>query len=272
MLKPPYKFYENLHIYSINSNELKINDRDLIGIWKDSGTSLIFFHKNKDNLMKGLAEKFKFKILYYTVIPYSDWESGKFIKKFKIEDWEIVPEWEKEKIENKDKAIIIDPSVAFGSGFHPTTRMILKCFYKFYKNNRNLSSCIDLGCGTGILSIFAGKLGIKNVIAVDNNNLAYEVTLKNVKINNLEKNIRVKFCDIFNLFPINYDVVFANLYYNLLEKLFKFKKFWCSKYYFFSGFIKSMANRIIKNLPDNFEILDKDYCEDWCMIFVKRRD
>jgi len=266
LLRPPYKFYKDLHIYSIDTSNLKLNDPDLIGIWKDEDTSLIFFHKEKKSLIESLSKKYNFKILYYTKIPYFEWESGKYIKEFSIGDISIKPIWEYNK---NSESIYIDPSVAFGSGFHPTTRMIMESFYDNFNVNRDICSAIDLGCGTGILSIFASKLGVKNIVAVDNNELAVEVTKKNLKLNKI-MNVKVYLDDIFNHLPYNFEVIFGNLYYNLFEKLFTLEDFWKGKYYFLSGFIKEMEEKLMRLIPENVNLIEKREKDSWVMLFLKR--
>ncbi|MCF6209013.1 MAG: 50S ribosomal protein L11 methyltransferase, partial [Ghiorsea sp.] len=74
------------------------------------------------------------------------------------------------------------------------------------------------------LSIFAIKLGVKKILAIDNNNLAYEVTKNNVILNNINE-IEVIHDDVFNQLNLRVDFIFANLYYHLLEELFMKKEF-----------------------------------------------
>ena len=269
MLRAPYKKYTDLYIYNVNTSNIQIDDEDLIGIWKDEGTSLIFFHKNKHHLFKELESK-GVKVIFFNKIPYHQWESGKYIKAFKIGEIVIKPEWEKEKNDDLTKTIYIDPSVAFGSGFHPTTKMILESFYNLKKNEK-IESCVDFGCGTGILSIFAAKMGVKNIKAIDNNNLAVEVCKKNRELNNFF-NIQVFEDNIFNHIPVKTDTVFANLYYHLLEDLFQLNGFWSAKYYFVSGFVKNMEEKILKNIPSFIDIAEKRENDQWIMILLKNNN
>jgi len=269
VLRAPYKKYTDLYIYNVNTSKIQIDDEDLIGIWKDEGTSLIFFHKNKHHLFKELESK-GVKVIFFNKIPYHQWESGKYIKAFKIGEIVIKPEWEKEKNDDLTKTIYIDPSVAFGSGFHPTTKMILESFYNLKKNEK-IESCVDFGCGTGILSIFAAKMGVKNIKAIDNNNLAVEVCKKNRELNNFF-NIQVFEDNIFNHIPVKTDTVFANLYYHLLEDLFQLNGFWSAKYYFVSGFVKNMEEKILKNIPSFIDIAEKRENDQWIMILLKNNN
>jgi ribosomal protein L11 methyltransferase len=262
MLKSPYKKYDFLHIYNVEKCNVNICDNDLIGVWEEEDTLLIFFHKNKDDLIR---EK-NLKLFFYTKIHYNEWESGKFIGKFKIGDFHIVPVWEDNEFsENK---IIIDPSVVFGTGFHPTTRMILESFYTLTETERT-DSCIDLGCGSGILSVFAAKRGVNKVVAADNNNLSFEVACKNKVLNNVCIEIYKK--DIFEFLPYSYNVVFANLYYHLLHKLFEADGFWNAEYYFLSGFIENMEEEIKNRVRDKADIIERKTRDNWVMLLLKRR-
>ncbi len=265
MLTPPYLNYSILHIYNVDKKDIKIDDPDLIGIWEEEDTLLIFFHKRKDKLIADL----NLNLHFYTELPYSDWESGKFIKSFKVGKYSIVPVWEmgnfKDHLEN---TIFIDPSVVFGSGFHPTTRMILDGFDSLSDKNI-IKSCIDLGCGSGILGIFAGKKGVKNITSIDNNNLSTIVARKNFQINSI--NASIIHSDIFNCLPYKSNVVFANLYSNLLLNLFEREEFWMSDYYFLSGFIEKMEHSITSKINSNFKISERRESERWVSILLSKK-
>ncbi len=264
MLKYPYKFYDDLYIYNVAKKNIKINDEDLIGVWEEEDTLLLFFHKNKDELI----ENCNFKLFFSTKIKYNEWESGKFIKPFRIGEYYVEPVWEASKNSANDNRIVIDPSVVFGSGFHPTTRMIMEAFDELTVKEK-FTSCIDLGCGTGILGILASKKGINKVFAVDNNNLSYEVALKNRKLNNVF--IDVAKGDIFDFLPYNYDIVFANLYYHLLHDLFANRGFWQAEYYFISGFIEKMEREIIEKIQGRAEIVERKSNDGWVMLMLRRK-
>ena len=78
-------------------------------------------------------------------------------------------------------AIVIDPGRAFGTGAHPTTRLTLELLQEL-----GAGSLLDVGCGSGVLSIAAAKLGFEPVTAIDIDDAAVEATLANAEVNGVE--------------------------------------------------------------------------------------
>ena len=89
--------------------------------------------------------------------------------------------------------LIIDPKMSFGTGEHQTTKLMLQLLEIYIKPD---SKILDVGSGTGILSIAAAKLGAAKVIAVDNDELCYENGIENVNNNNVGKIVEVKIGEI----------------------------------------------------------------------------
>ena len=88
-----------------------------------------------------------------------DWINNwkQYFHQFYIDDILVIPSWEEIKEEDKDKMILhIDPGTAFGTGSHETTKL---CILNLKKYEKNGDRVLDLGCGSGILSIVAKKLG-----------------------------------------------------------------------------------------------------------------
>ncbi len=79
----------------------------------------------------------------------------------------------------------IDPQLAFGTGAHETTRLMLSALVKQFEKN-NIESLLDVGCGSGILSIVAKKFGVQRVVGLDNKQRAYDVSVANAKVNDVD--------------------------------------------------------------------------------------
>jgi len=108
--------------------------------------------------------------------------------------------------------IIIEPNMAFGTGNHETTSMMLEYILK---ENLKEKTILDMGCGTGILSIMASLKGAKKITAVDIDEWSYISAQENAKLNNI-KNIEVKHGNVSLLGDETYDFIFANIHKNVL--------------------------------------------------------
>lgn len=113
---------------------------------------------------------------------------------------------------NVNYEIVIDPKMAFGTGHHQTTAMIME-----YLLETNLADAevLDMGSGTGILAILASKLGAKNLVAIDNDEVCYQSTLENSELNQI-KNIEAA-CGSKEAIPKRkFDIILANINRNIL--------------------------------------------------------
>ncbi|MEN6410884.1 MAG: 50S ribosomal protein L11 methyltransferase [Anaerolineaceae bacterium] len=99
----------------------------------------------------------------------------------------ILPAWVKMTDPNRI-AVKIDPSMAFGTGTHPTTQLCMELLEKYVRPGTNL---IDVGCGTGILSIAALKLGVRHALGVDIDPLSVSATRENAEANEVLANLEV---------------------------------------------------------------------------------
>jgi ribosomal protein L11 methyltransferase len=108
--------------------------------------------------------------------------------------------------------IIIEPNMAFGTGNHETTSLVIETILTM---NLNGKAVLDMGCGTGILGILASMKGAKSVTAIDIDEWSFSGTKENAALNRI-KNIDVKLGDASLLKEKNYDVIFANIHKNVL--------------------------------------------------------
>lgn len=108
--------------------------------------------------------------------------------------------------------IIIDPKMSFGTGHHQTTTMMMQYILAADLKDK---ATLDMGCGTAILAILAAKLGAKNLVAIDYDDVCYESTIENAALNNVT-NLKA-ICGSKEVIPNEeYDVIFANINRNIL--------------------------------------------------------
>jgi ribosomal protein L11 methyltransferase len=108
--------------------------------------------------------------------------------------------------------IVIDPKMAFGTGHHQTTSMMLELMLENEFFGKNV---LDMGCGTGILAIMASKLGAAKVTAIDYDVVCFESTLENAQLNNIDNITAI--CGSKEVIPDEqFDTILANINRNIL--------------------------------------------------------
>jgi len=132
----------------------------------------------------------------------------------------LVPTWDKEtfKGEPSDVNIYLDPGMAFGTGNHESTRMCLEFLIESVRNGCSQNNFIDLGCGSGILSLVAKSIGFQNVLGIDNDPDAVRISGDNALLNNLKESIAFQTKDLKQLTtkPDKFDFVMANIQSDIL--------------------------------------------------------
>lgn len=182
--------------------------------------SITAFVANSDWKRKDLQEmvelanqlEFEYEISEVDDKNWNDeWEKN--YKPFEIKDVVLVKApFHKEKASKSQIEIIISPQMAFGTGHHPTTEMMLTTMNHLkFKNKRVL----DFGAGSGVLSIAADKWGAKKVIALENDKKAFENLKENIKINNCENTHAIN-GSLEDLNDKKYHIILANINRNVL--------------------------------------------------------
>ena len=114
-----------------------------------------------------------------------DWINNwkQYFKQFYVDDLLIIPSWEEIKPEDQDRPVIhIDPGTAFGTGMHETTQLCIRQLKKYVKPGDEI---LDVGCGSGILSIAAVKFGAGHAVMTDLDPCAITATKENMEVNGI---------------------------------------------------------------------------------------
>ncbi len=205
-------------------------------------------------------------------VKQENWENEwkKYFNVQKVSDSIVIkPSWEKYTPKTGEKIIDIDPGMAFGTGTHETTRMCINAIEKYMNKGDSL---IDIGCGSGILSIAAVHLGAKKVIAVDLDKLAVKVSKENVDLNGFSNTIDVRYGDLTDVIDEKADVIVANIIADIIAKLSEniadFMK--DGGYFISSGIINDKKDFVISKLKENnFDIIEENNDGEWNCIVSK---
>lgn len=110
--------------------------------------------------------------------------------------------------------IVIEPKMSFGTGHHHTTKLMIR---EMGSHDLKGKRVLDMGCGTGVLGIYACKLGATRVLGVDNDQWAYENALENVGRNEATA-MDVRLGDVGKLYKEKFDIILANITRNTLVR------------------------------------------------------
>lgn len=231
--------------------------------------------KNMLNRLKASDSEDIFGSLNMTFndIKEEDWANNwkKYFKPFNVgKKLLIKPTWE--ECDNKENRIIleIDPGASFGTGSHETTKMCLIGLEDYMKEGDEV---IDVGCGSGILSIAAAKLGCKHVTGVDIDPMCIETSSYLSKINSVSDKFDVFIGDLAEKVDVQADVVVANIFAHIIKRLTPDTKRILKKGGIFisSGIIKETVDTVIDSYKESgFEILEVNNMGDWYCVVGKR--
>lgn len=159
--------------------------------------------------------------------------------------------------------IVIDPKMAFGTGHHETTSMMMDLMLDADFAGKN---ALDMGCGTGILAILAAKLDAKDITAIDYDPVCFESTIENAALNNVS-NIKA-ICGSKEAIPgEQFDIILANINRNiLLDQIARYgEALKPGGEIYFSGFYENPDLGIIKDEAAKYglEYISHQKTKDW---------
>jgi ribosomal protein L11 methyltransferase len=196
----------------------------------------------------------------------------KYYKPVKIsERITIIPTWEEyEKVSTDELIVELDPGMAFGTGTHPTTVMCIQALEKtMYPDNE----VIDVGTGSGVLSIAAAKLGAKSVTALDLDEVAVKSARLNIKLNKCQSQVTVRQNNLLDNIDGQTDLIVANILAEIIMR-FDDQAFELLKpggKFIVSGIIRGKKDEVKQSLINNgFELEETLLMEDWVAFIAKK--
>ena len=210
-----------------------------------------------------------------------DWINNwkQYFKQFYVDDILIIPSWEEVKEEDKDRMIIhIDPGTAFGTGMHETTQLCIRQLKKYVTEDTEM---LDVGTGSGILSIVALKLGAKHAVGTDLDPCAVPAVEENKEANEIPvQDFDMMIGNIIDDKEVQdavgyekYDIVAANILADVLVPLTpvivnQMKK---GGIYITSGIIDQKEETVVKAVKDaGLEVLEVTYQGEWVSVTARK--
>ena len=236
----------DLFIYYLEGrlvSEDELSDGSFIGNWEEGDTSFLFFSKPCPDLIhRLLAKQPHLTLIDQYHMTYDEWQGEKFTA-FHVGRFHIYPPWESPRRQPEDIDIVLDPGLVFGNGTHPTTRDCILALELIF-SKESVDSVLDLGTGSGILSLAAAKLCSRRIHAVDINHLAAKTARRNVCLNGLEDRILVTRGRAETFIHLPSDLIIANIHYDVMKTLILQDNFYKNRWFVLSGILRSQAKDI----------------------------
>jgi ribosomal protein L11 methyltransferase len=228
-----------------------------------------------ESVIKEIADQYHLSYVEHlktTEIQHQNWneEWEKTIQPIHVSDrFIIAPSWNLVN-DSPKTVIIIDPKMTFGTGYHETTRLMIRSMENFITPGNIV---LDVGTGTGVLAIAAKKLGAKHVLGIDIDEWSLDNGIENTQRNGVENEIEIRIGSIDVVTETDFDVILANIIRNtilelldsMLSKLSKNGKI------IFSGLLVTDQPFIEEALKGrNFTVISTLQENDWIAMTAKR--
>ncbi len=263
-------------------------------VGEDDGTAYISFYLEPETdqeemlgrVREGLEEIAQWMDIGEATIEASETEDKDWINNWKeyfhqfyVDDILIKPSWEEVKPEDQEKLLIqIDPGTAFGTGMHETTQLCIRQLKKYVTSETKL---LDVGCGSGILSIVALKLGAAYALGTDLDPCAITATKENTEVNGISKDqFEVMIGNIIDDKAVQdkvgyekYDIVAANILADVLVLLTPVivNHLKTGGIYITSGIIDDKEETVVEAVKAaGLEVLEVTYQGEWVSVTARK--
>lgn len=244
----------------------------------DQNTFECFVNCDSPNLQAFLknAEELGIKITNQEAVPENNWmeKCQEVWQPVQIEGLKIIPVLDSNQVEgNKEKgSIYIIPGEGFGTGHHDTTRFVTELIQEISSSNYSPKNALDVGCGSGILSLAISDVFGCRVDAIDNDPIALKNADNNIRLNSA-KGIHTSTTDIAEL-KGEYDLIAANIYAEVLIMMkSQFARLLAKPgYLILSGIMSHLSGQVLQNFSDpDWKLLKKLDSGNWVALLLTNK-
>ncbi len=230
---------------------------DFMGLWEEEDDAFLFFTRScDDNVASVLDSQPHLELMDRFEMTYEQWHGGP-IEPLTVGALNVVPPWHPTAKNHDKNSLLLDPGVVFGTGTHPTTQDCLIAV-QIALAKRHVRRVVDLGTGTGLLSLAAIQMGSNSCLALDLNRLAVETAWRNVILNGMCEQILVVQGDAKNFMDLPCDLMISNIHYDVMRHIIAGKGFRVPKQFILSGLLRSQSARVEERLMSGpAKILEK---------------
>lgn len=272
--------YSNLEAEAIEIAHIDLIDEELLA--KDRSKAIVHVYispeANPAEAISFLEERYRAEKIPHEISCAScvkeDWINNwkKYFKPIPVGKKLLIrPIWEENF--DADGRIVLDlePGLAFGTGTHETTRLCLELLEKYISPGCEF---LDMGCGSGILSVAALLLGAKSAVGVDIDPLAVKTAVENAKSNRVEERFTGICGNLADKVSGKFQVVAANIVADIVILLSKDAPRFLEKdsVYIVSGIIDAREDDVLSALSDTFTVLERREEKGWVAMALKLKN
>lgn len=269
--------YSNLEQEVEEIANINLIDDDLLAKDRSKGYIHIYIspEENPTEAISFLRERYNSVGIHNDICTedckQEDWINNwkKYFKPIKVgEKLLIRPTWEEVDCNEGRTVIHLEPGLAFGTGTHETTRLCLELLEQYVTPD---SKVLDVGCGSGILSVASLLLGAKLAVGVDIDEMAVKTAVENAKINNVEDRFNSICGSLTDKVSGKYNIVVANIVADIIITLTSDVKNYMEKdtIYIMSGIIDTRLADVKAVLVNDFDIITQKEEKGWVALAVK---
>ena len=269
--------YSNLEQEAWEIAHIDLIDEELLN--KDRTKGIIHVYISPE---ENPAEAISFLQERYTAegIPFSidtadcvmeDWLNNwkKYFKPIPVgQSLLIRPTWEEDYDAGNRKVLHLEPGLAFCTGTHETTRLCMELLEQYIKPNMDV---LDVGCGSGILSVAALLLGANSAVGVDIDALAVKTAVENAEINHVADKFTAIAGNLTEQINGKYHIVLANIVADVIMVLTEDieQYLYPDSIYIMSGIIDTREQDVLDAVSEKFEIIERKEEKGWVALAAR---
>lgn len=269
--------YSNLEEEAMEIAHIDLIDEELLK--KDRTKSIIHVYispeENPSEAISFLKERFTAEAIWNEITMANcaeeDWINNwkKYFKPIPVGERLLVrPMWEEEYDAGDRVVLHLEPGLAFGTGTHETTRLCMELLEKYIEPGDTL---LDMGCGSGILSVAGLLLGAENAVGVDIDALAVKTAIANAEVNNVGDKFTGICGNLAEKVSGKFDIVVANIVADIVILLTQDAPRFMNPdtVYIMSGIIDTREDDVLACLAEKFELIDRREEKGWVALAAK---
>lgn len=271
--------YRDLEAQALEIAHIDLIDEELLR--KDRSKAIIHIYispeENPSEAVSFLTERFQSGDIGHQIdmegCREEDWMNNwkKYFKPMPVgEKLLIRPIWEEDYEADGRTVLNLEPGIAFGTGTHETTRLCMELIEKYLTPG---SSFLDMGCGSGILSVAALLLGADSAIGVDIDPLAVKTAAENAKLNGVENRFEAVCGNLTDKIGGKFHMIAANIVADIVIKLSLDapRYMYADTVFLISGIVDIREQDVLMEVTKQFEVMERREEKGWVAMALRLR-